>query len=592
MGGRETVIEGIGASPGIAIGRAYLIDRSRVAVPQRQMARGEIPREVARFRRAVDRSKAQLQRVRRQTARGGAKELVHILDTNLMLLEDAFLGDETIRLIRQEGMNAEWALATVLQRFERALATARDSYLRERKADVRYIGERVLRNLVGHAQESIAEIRDQVIIVAHDLAPSDTALMHRGNVLGFVTDIGSQTSHTAIMARALEIPAVVGLERVTREVRSGDLLIVDGTEGKLLIRPRKPTVAEYLEKKERYEILTRELLKYIPLPAETKDGFRVRLAANVELPAEISSVIEHGAEGIGLYRTEYLYMNRRTLPTEEEHFEVYRQIVEGVAPHPATIRTMDIGGDKFLSPVGVAKEINPALGLRAIRFCLREVGIFKAQLRGLLRASVHGNLRIMFPMISGVSELRQARAILEEVKGELLREGHPFDKHTRVGIMIEIPSAAVIADILAREVDFFSIGTNDLIQYALAIDRVNEHVHYLYEPLHPAILRIIRQVVEAGRRAGIEVAMCGEMAGDPLYLPVLLGLGFDELSMNAVSVPVVKGIIRSMTYREARTLAEEILGLPTAAEIEAAVRERVSRLLTPGLQHLIGWKKR
>jgi len=397
--------------------------------------------------------------------------------------------------------------------------------------------------------------------------------------MGFVTNAGGKTSHTAIMARALEIPSVVGLERVTKEVESGDTIVVDGTIGVVIIRPTDETLRKYYEKKQKYEQLEKELFKYKDLPAETPDGFHIKLLANIELIEELSSVLEHGAEGIGLYRTEFLYLNRKDLPSEEEHFNIYKKVIEKIAPYPATIRTLDLGGDKFLSRIDLAEEMNPVMGLRAIRLCLKEVNIFKTQLRALLRASIFGELKILFPMISGMRETFQIKEILEELKHELKKKKIPFNPNIKIGIMIEIPSAATIADLLAREVDFFSIGTNDLIQYTLAIDRVNEHVSYLYNPLHPSIIRLIKTVVEAAHNNGIEVVMCGEMAGDPLYLPILLGLGIDKLSMNPLCILKIKKILRSMTYHESQEFIKVIDHFKTATEIENFMRQEMRRIL-------------
>ncbi len=408
--------------------------------------------------------------------------------------------------------------------------------------------------------------------MAHDLSPADTASLDIGKVSGFITNIGGRTSHTAIMARALEIPSVVGLEKATKEISNGDLIIIDGTLGKVIVNPTEDILSQYLEKEQRYDIAQKELFKLKDLPAETKDGYRISLLANIELTEELDSILRHGAEGIGLYRTEWLYLNRKDLPSEEEHFGIYKKVVERVLPYPVTIRTLDLGGDKFVSPMDLAQEMNPAMGLRAIRFCLKEVEIFKAQLRAILKASVFGKVRILFPMISGLDEILEAKRILAEAKEELEKKGVPFDAKIEIGIMIEIPSAVTIADILAKEVDFFSIGTNDLIQYSLAIDRINEHVSYLYEPLHPAVLRLIGNVVNYAHEQGIKVGMCGEMAGEPLYIPILLWLGIDELSMNALSILGVKRILRLITYQESKACVEEIWKLPTAREIEAFLK--------------------
>ncbi|MBI4621166.1 MAG: phosphoenolpyruvate--protein phosphotransferase [Desulfobacterales bacterium] len=571
----DYVIKGIGGSPGIVIGKAQPIDRDRVdMLAYRLIGEAEVPGEERRFKIAVEESKEQCLKVKDNILSQDAKEVVYIIDAQLMILEDRMLIDETIRRIREEKVNAEWALEITLQKLRGAFKNIDDEYLSERKSDVDYIGERIVRNLLGRKQDSISDLKEKVIIVAHDLSPADTAQMTRDKVIGFATDIGGKTSHTAIMARALGIPAVVGLERITQEVKIGDSIIIDGNTGIVLINPTKTVLNEYLEKKRIYERLEKELFIYKDLPAQTLDGYKIKVVANIELIEEIPSVLEHGAEGIGLYRTEFLYLGRKELPSEEEQFQAYKSVVERFHSY-TTIRTMDIGGDKFISHLDLAKEMNPAMGLRAIRFCLREVDIFKTQLRAILKASNYGKIKIMFPMISGVSEILQTKEILEKVKLELKNEGIPFDSNIKIGIMIEIPSAVTLADILAKEVDFFSIGTNDLIQYSLAIDRVNEHVAYLYEPLHPAVLRVIKHVVDCGHNAGIKVGMCGEMAGEPLYIPILLGMGLDELSMNALSVLGVKKIIRSITYRESRELLDSIMGFSTASEIKSFVKEEM-----------------
>jgi phosphotransferase system enzyme I (PtsI) len=425
---------------------------------------------------------------------------------------------------------------------------------------------------MGKETESISQIKEEVIIVAHDLSPADTAQMSKDKVTAFVTDMGGRTSHTAIMARSLEIPAVVGSETATHSVNTGDTLIVDGTTGVVVVNPSLEIMQEYQERQRVRQKMERELFQYRDLPAETLDGYRVKVLANIELVDEIPSVLQHGAEGIGLYRTEYLYLNRKDLPSEEDHFNAYKKVVEGIYPHEAIIRTLDIGGDKFLSHLDLAAEMNPAMGLRAIRFSLKEVDIFKVQLRAILRASAYGKVKILFPMISGATEIREVKKILNEVRLNLSAEGIPFDPKMEIGIMIEVPSAVTIADILAKEVDYFSIGTNDLIQYSLAIDRVNESVTHLYEPLHPAILRLVKTVVKAAHQAGIRVAMCGEMAGEPLYVPILVGLELDDLSMNVLSIFRVKKILRAYTFRDCKDLVEKSLHLSTPEEIEELVR--------------------
>ncbi len=575
---RENItLKGIGVSSGIAIGRAHLIERGRVEVEERPIRPGQVEKEVNRFKKAVEQSKKQLRRIKGKFLKEGAKEHIYIIDAHLLILEDRMLIDDTIKNVREGLIGAEGALKKHIHNLSMIFDKIEDEYLRARKSDIEQIGERVLRNLVGKRHEGLSQIKEKVVIIAHDLAPSDTAQMKKDKILGFVTDIGGRTSHTSIVARSIEIPAVVGLDNITQQVMPGDVIVLDGMTGVVIINPSKAVFKAYLERSQSYQYFEEGLLRFKELPAVTRDSYSIRVAGNIELPEEIPSLKEHGAEGIGLYRTEFLYMGKR-LPTEEDHFSIYKRLAEGVAPYSATIRTLDMGGDKLTSHIEWAEERNPAMGLRAIRFSLREVELFKTQLRGILRASAYGKLKIMFPMISGMRELREAKEILNEVKSELNSKGIHYDREMEVGIMMEIPSAAAIADILAKESDFFSIGTNDLIQYSLAIDRVNEHVAYLYEPLHPAIIRIIKGVVDAAHTAGIKVSMCGEMAGEPAYVPILLGLGLDELSMNAPVIPWIKKIVREMTMSDAKRLIRDIMSFSTAAEIEECVRKKMAEL--------------
>ena len=561
----EIVYRGIVASPGIVIGRAYLLDRRKVVVAGRRIDDINVKEEVARFKQAVDRSKSQLEELKKRFSKGLGKSHLYILDTHIMLLEDKMLIDGTVKRIRESQLNAEGALTETIAAIGLKYDTIEDDYLRERKHDVEQVGERILRNLVGHKQESLADIKDEAGIIAHDLAPSDTLMMRKDKILGFATDAGSRTSHTAILARSLGIPATVGLENITAAVKTGDVVILDGIHGVVIIDPDEETFLDYLKKQRRYKYFEQELEKLRTLPAVTLDGHTVQLQGNIELPEEVASAAEHGGAGIGLYRTEFLFLNRQTLPTEEEHYNAYRHVAEKAGPHEVVIRTLDVGGDKVGLPGGFEKEANPALGLRAIRFCLQKQDIFRTQLRGILRASAHGNIKILVPMISGLSELYETKKIIEEVKSELRSEGKAFNEDVAIGVMIEIPSAAMIADLLAAEVDFFSVGTNDLIQYTLAIDRQNEHVAYMYEPLDPAVLRLLHRVSDAALRANVTLAMCGEMAGDPLYAAILLGMGFQSLSMNVASIPWVKKVVRSVRMQDAVELAELVMRQPTAA---------------------------
>jgi phosphotransferase system enzyme I (PtsI) len=569
----DRFIQGIGASPGIVVGKAYLVERFKVRLPQKQIASDRVEEEVKRFLKAIQESQNQLTEIKEKILDPEVRKHSFILDVHSMILNDEMLLQDTVGTIRKKKVNAEWALDLTLEKLDTAFKAIEDEYLRERSSDLHYVAARIFRNLLGKKHDDIARIKGKVIVVAHDLSPADTLQMNLEHVAGFITDIGGKVSHTAILSRSLGIPAVVGLEVATSLINGGDHLIIDGETGEVVINPTDEVSKSFLERKRRTRLIEREALKYASLPAETRDGVRIRLQANIEMVEEISSSKMHGAEGIGLYRTEILYLNRKDLPTEEEHFRTYRRLVEDIYPSTVTIRTLDIGGDKFLPDYSKSNELNPALGLRAIRFSLKETEIFKIQLRGILRASAHGKLRILLPMISGIEEIRQTKTILEEVKKGLIRAKIPFDETIQIGAMIEIPSASDIADLLAREVDFFSIGTNDLIQYALAVDRINEHVSYLYEPLHPAVLRIVRWVVQSGHQAGIPVAICGEMAAEPAYAVVLLGLGLDELSMNPVSIPKVKKVLRMSRFEESRSLVEQLFQFPTASEIDRFVRE-------------------
>lgn len=572
--GQPRVLTGVAASPGVAVGRAFVIDRRRVKTPKRHIDESEIGSEIARFDVALIASAEQLDRVKRKLSEKGDDHFL-IIEAHELILHDEHLVEPTRRRIREEKINAEWALRKTVEEIKAVFDAIEEDYFRERRSDVDFVGDRILRNLLG-VDMAPALPPPGAIIVAHDLSPADTAHLHRAACAAFATDVGGKTSHSAILARAFEIPSVVGLDHITDLVGTGDFIIVDGIRGEVIIWPTPEQQSEYRGRAERHIAFLRELASNRELPAETQDGARVRLYANVEIVDEVPAALEHGAEGIGLYRTEFLYLDRSDLPREEEHFMHARGVLRRLYPFPATFRTFDLGGDKVAPFAGLGEEANPALGLRSIRLCLRERSLFKSQLRGLLRASVHGRMRIMFPMISGVGELREAKAVMEEAKAELEREGIPFDSKVPLGIMVEMPSAVMVADLLAREADFLSIGTNDLIQYALAIDRVNEHVGYLYHPLHPAILRMIRYVVDAGHAAGVRVGLCGEMAGEPMFALVLLGLGLDEMSMNSTSIPVVKSVLRGAMLSASRELAESALSLPTARDIEALVHEHMA----------------
>ncbi|HBH87133.1 MAG TPA: phosphoenolpyruvate--protein phosphotransferase [Syntrophaceae bacterium] len=575
---KSFVLKGIGVSPGIVIGKAYLYDRFDAQVSfYRLRDKNLVAKEIKRFRAALKESEKQLLEVKNRLFELAGREPLYIIDVHIMILKDRMFINHTVQYIRNMLVNAEWAMKMTIDRYREIFEKVEDEYLKGRVSDVRYVGQRILRNLSGGKKEDIPKIDGKDIIIAVDLSPADTAQMMINKVQGFATDMGGKTSHTAIVARAVEIPAVVGLESITKRVRTNDNIIIDGAAGLVVVNPDPEMIKVYEDKQRHFEKAQENYLRYARLPALTEDNYKVEIGGNIEFIEEIPSTVSHGAEGIGLYRTEFIYINKEQLPTEEEHFLHYRSVVSAEGLQWATIRTFDLGGDKFFSDPKLAKEMNPQMGLRAIRFCLKEVELFKVQLRAIARASAFGKTRIMFPMISGIEELREAKKIFCEVKRDLRAKGIPMGEDIEVGVMIEVPSAVVIADELAKEVDFFSIGTNDLIQYALAIDRINERVTYLYEPLHPAVLRLIKQVIDIGHRAGIRVAMCGEMAGEPAYVMILLGLEIDELSMNPLAIPKVKKIIRASTLSESKKLLEKIMALSSASEIREYVSDYMSK---------------
>lgn len=571
----DTILVGIGASPGIAIASSLLINRARVDGIERRIASAEVQAEIAAFEDALTKAKQQLQEIKDQALRGGLSEHLYIIDTHLLILEDHMLVDDTKDLIHSELVNAEGALARNLKRLRHIFDSISDEYIRERRSDIDSVGDRIMRNLVGEIRENLQDVTGPVLVVAHDLSPADTVQMDKDKIIGFVTDVGSRTAHTAILARSLGIPAVVGLETATSLIPNGLPMIIDGNTGTVILKPSDETFLEYLERKKRYDYLEKELEDFRQLPAETLDGHHVALRANIDLGDDIEQSLKEGAEGVGLFRTEFLFMGSNGPPAEDEQFETYRQVLEKVAPHPVTIRTLDVGGDKFVPEFNLSDEVNPVMGLRAVRFSLKEVKLFRIQLRAILRASVFGKARVMFPMVSGVGEMRACRQFLEGVQRELRQEGIAFDEQIPVGVMIETPSAVLIADLLAKEADFFSVGTNDLIQYCLAIDRGNEHVAYLYEPMHPAVLRALKQVCQAAETEGIDFGMCGEMAGEQLYCLVLIALGFRDLSMNSSNISRLKRIMRQVSLQEVKDILERIIVLPTGAEVSAALEDEM-----------------
>lgn len=579
----EKRFQGVGVSPGIARGTVFVYRADDEEPPVRRISEAEIPNEIARFEQALIATRAQILEMQERIADAiGAKD-AGIFDAHLLVVEDRTLIDEVIRTLTREKTNIEHVFQLVANRYSKTLSEIDDPYLRERALDIHDVARRVVHNLMGKTAKPLSAIDTPHILVAHNLTPSDTAQLNRHLVLGFGTDVGSKTSHTAIMARSLNIPAVVGLHDVTEAFLSGDQVLLDGYNGFLILNPSDQTLWEYGELEIKKGQVEEKLTQLRETSSITMDGRHVILSANIELPEEVEFVRKNGAEGIGLYRTEFFYINKAELPDENEQYENYRRVAEQVLSDSVIIRTLDLGGDKFASALDLPEELNPFLGWRAIRFCLEKPDIFKVQLRAILRASVVGNVRMMYPMVSGIEELRRANAMLDECREELREQGIPFDENMEVGAMIEVPSAALSADILAREVDFFSIGTNDLIQYSIAVDRVNERIAHLYEPTHPAIVRLLKMVVDAGHAHNLWVGVCGEMAGEIILTPMLIGLGVDELSTGAALVPRVKRAVQSLDVGACLTLVDEIMHLESCAEIyarcEAVARSHYPELL-------------
>lgn len=572
-------LKGIPASPGVAIGKSLLFDSENLLVPRRTITDDQIPLEVLRFEEALIQTRHQILKIQQRLAEEMGQEHAEIFNAHLLVLEDQSLREEILNGLKSQHVNVETIFNEVIRRHLRAFGRANDEYLRDRTADIEDVRKRILRNLLGRHPDVLSQLSESAVVVAHSLSPSEAALMHKQHVLAFVTDVGGRTGHTAIMAKSLAIPAVVGVEVATKRIKKDELVIVDGTHGEVIVDPDPEAVQRYEVDQRRLQEITRKLQQLKDLPSETLDGHGVVLSANIELPDEIPSVIAHGAQGIGLYRTEFFYLNRADLPSEEEQFQAYKSALEQLKPQPVIIRTVDLGGDKFLSPLDLPSEMNPFMGWRAIRFSLARPDLFRIQLRAILRASPYGNLKMMYPMISGIEELRRANEILREVRAELEREQVPMSPTLEVGAMIEVPSAALTCDMLAKEAKFFSIGTNDLIQYALAVDRVNEKIAYLYEPTHPGVLRLIKHIIEGGHAAGIWVGMCGEMAGEPALALWLLGMGLDEFSTSPVQVPLIKKLLRSVEYGSAQRIAQEAMGLGTAKEVEEFLTAHVRRLV-------------
>jgi len=576
--------KGIGVSPGIAIGKAVIIEKRVTSVYRVPIREEEVPGEVTRFLEALEKTKEELLELKVKVSRSMGEEYASIFEAHALIVGYASFADRVVQKIEDEQVNAEWALSEVDEELQARFQSFDDEYLRERVADVKDVTQRMLVNLQGIVHHDVSEITHDVVILSDDVTPSDAIHFNRRPIVGFATEAGGRTSHTSIIAKSLFMPAIIGVPRLTKIVDNDELVIVDGYEGTLIVNPTEALVAEYRSRVTRHHESERKLLENRDIAAVTKDNVKISLTANIELLEELEDAHRFGAEGIGLYRSEFLYIAKSPLlPTEEEHFNIYRRLAEAVAPNWCIIRTFDLGGKKVAKQIIGKQEDNPVLGLRALRLCMKFRDMFRVQLRALLRASAYGKIKIMFPLVSGVQELRQVKTLVKEIKGELDAEGLAYNKDLQIGIMIEVPSAAVIADMLATEADFFAIGTNDLIQYSLAIDRANENVSYLYEPLHPALLRLLKGVIDAGKRAGIPVSMCGEMASDPIYAIVLLGLGLENFSMNPSNVPVIKNVVRAVRVRDCKRIAEIALQKKTAQEIEEFVIESVAMRFPEGL---------
>lgn len=562
-------LKGIAASAGIAIARVFTLVHPDYSVTEKKVTDTEA--EVMKLDGALAQSKAELEAIKERTLQELGEKKAEIFESHLLILNDPELIEPVKAKIISDKVNAEYALNETATQFIQMFENMKSAYLQERAADMRDVTKRILKHLLGLNYVSPSEISEEVIVVAEDLTPSDTAQLNRNFVKGFTTNIGGRTSHSAIMARSLEIPAVVGTKNVLSTVQNGDLIIVDGLEGDVIINPTEAIIEQYRAKQDAYAKQVEEWKKLRSEPTVSKDGVHVELAANIGTPNDVAGVLENGGEAVGLYRTEFLYMGRDKLPSEEIQYVAYKSVLEKMEGKPVVVRTLDIGGDKELPYLDLPKEMNPFLGFRAVRLCLDRQDIFRTQLRALLRASTHGNLRIMFPMIATLSEFREAKGLLEEEKAKLISEGIPVSEEIQLGIMVEIPSTAVLADQFAKEVDFFSIGTNDLIQYTMAADRMNERVAYLYQPYNPAILRLVKMVIDAAHREGRWVGMCGEMAGDSTAIPILLGLGLDEFSMSATSILPARSQIGKLSRSDMQALAAKALEMGSAEEVVALV---------------------
>jgi phosphotransferase system enzyme I (PtsI) len=571
--------KGIGVSPGVVICTAVVLDAEDLLVPKRTIADDQLEAETQRLHKSLVESAFDLNHLRDQVTDSHGKEIGGIFDFHIGILNDKALINQILKEIRGQKTTAEYAVSVVMRKYANQFASMKDKYFSERVKDVYDIERRVLKNLIGQKHEDLTHLTSDVVVIAHDLLPSQTAALDRVHVKGFATDVGGRTSHTAIVARAMGIPAVVGMGNLTSEVTGGDVVIIDGSRGMVIVNPDPDQLAEYREDAKKIVAMELELSQLADLPAQTLDGHQVSVQANIEAAEDIIEALRRGAEGVGLYRTEFLYLTLQREPTEDDHYQAYAVAMKNIAGRPLVIRTLDLGADKYTQQQMLNPERNPFLGDRSIRMCLHDIPMFKTQLRAILRVSMLGDLRIMFPMICTLMELRQAKMVLNDVMEELEDEGVEFNRNIPIGMMIEVPSAAIMADQFSREVNFFSIGTNDLIQYTLAVDRTNERVAGLFCPAHPSVLKLVRDTIRAGQRNSISVSVCGEMAGDPLYTLLLLGLGLNTFSMNGPDIPEVKKVIRSTTLEHAKQVARRVMSFDSERQVMHFLREETRKII-------------
>lgn len=580
----ETILKGIGASPGICIGKAYIVDHEGVDVVEKYyISKKKLPYEISRFKAAIKTTRDELRELIKNTHED-LFEHAYILETHMMLLRDKRIYDKIIETCKKEHVNAEWALKKVISNIKIIFRNIENPYLKARFSDVTQVSDRVMSNLTGIKKKDISEIKKRVILVAHDLSPAETSQIQLEKIKGFVTNRGGRTSHTSIIARALEIPAVLGAANATELIRNDDLIIIDGSTGKVILNPTEQTITLFHDRQIRYEKFQAEITRQSKKEVKTTDGVSLKIMGNIELPEEVFSVRSFGGDGIGLYRTEFQYLSSTGFPDEDALFDKYKDVAEVMAPKPVTIRTLDINGDKAISCNSLNKEANPALGLRAIRYCLEKPEVFNTQLRAILRAAAFGNVRIIFPMISSLEEIIEAKKMLDNAAESLYKEGAVFKRDIKIGIMMEVPSAVIIADIMADFVDFFSIGTNDLIQYLLAIDRDNKDVAYLYNPLHPAVLRMLNRIADVAEKKNVGIYMCGEMASEPIHIPILIGMGIEEFSMTPQSIPVVKRMIKTLSKKDAKSFVKNVLGqATTAADVAKLIQDAYGAVISDGV---------